>query len=212
MMQRTRIKICGVTSPQAAKVIIDAGADAMGMVFYPASSRHLDIETASNIAAVSHPFVTLVGLFVNASKDEIERVLEHVPLQLIQFHGDETPEFCDSLNIPYVKALRVKSASQVIDTVHQFQNAQGILLDTYKKGIPGGTGETFDWELVPSCAQKIILAGGLHSENVGDAIHQVHPYAVDVSGGVESAPGVKDADRIHAFVKQVIAADKKIYG
>ena len=212
MTQRTRVKICGITDPQSAEAVISAGADAMGMVFYPASPRHLSLENARDIAAVAHPFVSLVGLFVDASREDIDRVLEHVPLQLIQFHGNETPEFCEAVGLPYGKALRVQSHAGLREKMNEYQQAQAILLDTYKKGVPGGTGETFDWALVPESSQKIILAGGLHPENIGRAIHQVKPYAVDTSGGVESAPGVKDTDRIRAFTKQVASADKQIYG
>lgn len=204
---RTRIKICGITDQESARVVVESGADALGMVFYQPSPRHLGIAQAAEIAAVAHPFVTLVGLFVNAGKESIEQILEQVPLQLLQFHGNESPEFCDSFHLPYVKALRVGDQENLIDQIETYSSAQAILLDTYKKGVPGGTGATFNWDLVPEVNQHIILAGGLNTENVGQAIRQVKPYAVDTSGGVESAPGVKDADRIRAFIEQVFQAD-----
>lgn len=204
---RTRIKICGITDPESARAVVDLGADALGMVFYEPSPRNLELAQASKIAAVGHPFVTMVGLFVNAERSSIEQVLDRIPLQLLQFHGDESPAFCDSFGLPYVKALRVSGQQNLADQIQSYSSAQAVLLDTYKKGMPGGTGATFNWDMVPEVDQHIILAGGLTAENVGQAISQVKPYAVDTSGGVESAPGVKDTGRIRAFITQVFQAD-----
>ena len=208
---RTRIKICGITDPKAASLAIDAGADALGLVFYEPSTRYVDVVRAREIAKVADPFVTLVGLFVNADRSEVLNVIDKIPLQLLQFHGEETPEYCESFDIPYMKALRVSDGLDITLEAERYLTAQAILLDTYKKGVPGGTGECFNWRLIPKLKQPIVLAGGLDQENVGQAISQVKPYAVDTSGGVESAPGVKDADRIRAFTKQVLLADSKPY-
>ena len=204
---RTRVKFCGINSVDAAKSAISAGADALGLVFYEPSPRALTLDKALEIASVAHPFVTLVGLFVNAKKTEIEDVLARVPLQLLQFHGDETPEFCESFRFPYIKAIRIGADSRQAHRLDDYANAQAFLFDTYKKGHPGGTGEVFDWELLPAITRPLVLAGGLSSDNVAEAISQVQPYAVDTSGGIESAPGVKDFDRMRAFIKQARLAD-----
>lgn len=214
----TRVKICGITSPEDALTAASAGADAIGLVFYGRSIRKVDVVQAAEIASVLPPFVDAVALFVNAEIAEVEAVLDSVPIQLLQFHGDEPPEYCESFALPYIKALRVgrdssglKSGGLNGDTLRiqmdSYTGARGILLDTYRKGSPGGTGEQFDWDLVPDTGQPVILAGGLNPDNVGNAIQKVMPYAVDVSGGVESAPGVKDAGRIRAFLSAVQLAD-----
>ena len=206
---RTRVKICGIAQPEDALTAVDAGADSIGLVFYRPSPRSIGIEAASNIVQSMPAFVSCTGLFVNAGADEIRTVLAEVPLQLLQFHGDETPEFCGQFGLPYIKALRAgreegglngESLRMAIDL---YAKACGILLDTYQKAVPGGTGEQFDWDLIPKTSRRIILAGGLNPANVADAIAAVNPYAVDVSGGVESTPGKKDADRIRAFLKAV---------
>ena len=209
---RTRIKICGITNTEDALQAVDAGADALGMVFYKPSPRYVDVGTAVQIAQSTPAFVSCVGLFVNAEADEVKQVLNQVPLQLLQFHGDETPQYCRQFSLPYMKALRVGaegglSGDALRTQINSYSDAQAILLDTYQKAVPGGTGERFDWDLVPESRQKIVLAGGLTPDNVAAAIKAVEPYAVDVSSGVESAPGVKDVGRIRAFVDAVYLAD-----
>lgn len=205
-MAYVRCKICGITRVEDALAAVHAGADAIGLVFYAASPRAVSIEQARAIVAALPPFVAAVGLFVDASRDEVRAVLEAVPLDLLQFHGDETPEECEGYGRRYLKALRVKSGDDVAVEVARFPGAAGVLLDTYVPGIPGGTGEAFDWSLVPSdLSHPVILAGGLTAENVGAAIRQVRPYAVDVSGGVEAAKGIKDAEKIRAFIRQAKA-------
>jgi len=204
MVMHTRIKICGITRPDDGVAVAAAGADAIGLVFYGPSPRNVSIEQAQAVVAALPPFVTVVGLFVNAGEDEIREVLEAVPLGLLQFHGDEPAGVCGGYGLPYIKALRMAPGLDVAATVGCYRDAQGILLDAYRPGVAGGTGEVFDWQSVPAGLKKpIILAGGLTPQNVADAIAQVRPYAVDVSGGVEAAKGVKDVGRIAAFVEAV---------
>ncbi|MBK4991285.1 phosphoribosylanthranilate isomerase [Pseudomonas sp. S36] len=203
-MSIVRSKICGITRIEDALAAAEAGADAIGFVFYAKSPRAVDVRQARAIIAELPPFVTTVGLFVNASRCELSEILEVVPLDLLQFHGDESPQDCAGHNRPWIKALRVRPGDDLQAACQHYAAAQGILLDTYVPGIPGGTGEAFDWSLVPAGLNKpIILAGGLSPENVGQAIAQVRPYAVDVSGGVEQAKGIKDASKIEAFVRAV---------
>jgi len=201
-----RSKICGITRIEDALLAAEAGADAIGLVFYARSPRAVDVQQARAIIAALPPFVTTVGLFVNASRGELNEVLEALPLDLLQFHGDETAADCAGYHRPYIKALRVRSGEDIKARCAEFPQAAGILLDTFVPGVPGGTGETFDWSLVPEdpgC--PIILAGGLSAENVAAAIRQVRPWAVDVSGGVEASKGVKDAAKVRAFVAAVRA-------
>lgn len=196
-----RIKICGLTRVEDAISTVNAGADAIGLVFYARSPRFVSIETARKIAFAVGPFVTVTGLFVDADPADVENVLKHVPLHLLQFHGDESLAYCESFNRPYIKALRMKPGLDVNQAITAYPSASGILLDAYRPGVPGGTGETFDWEQIPGqSAKPIILAGGLTTENVADAISSTRIYAVDVSGGVESAPGVKDPAKIRDFI------------
>lgn len=203
-MPVVRSKICGITRIEDALAAVDAGADAIGLVFYAKSPRAVSVQQARTIIAALPPFVTTVGLFVDASRCELGEILDAVPLDLLQFHGDETPAACDGFHRPYIKALRVKPGDDIAAQVALYKNASGVLLDTYVPGIPGGTGEAFDWSLVPAQLSKpVILAGGLTVENVAQAITQVRPYAVDVSGGVESAKGIKDAAKINAFMQAV---------
>jgi len=184
-----------------------AGADAIGLVFYAKSPRAVDVRLARQIVAALPPFVTTVGLFVNASRCEINEILDAVPLDMLQFHGDETPAQCEGFHRPWFKALRVGSGEDIEAQVARYANASGILLDTFVAGVPGGTGERFDWSLIPAAlAKPLILAGGLTAENVQQAIAQVRPYAVDVSGGVEASKGVKDASKVMAFVGRVRSA------
>lgn len=203
-MSSVRSKICGITRIEDALAAADAGADAIGLVFYAKSPRAVDVHQARSIIAALPPFVTTVGLFVNASRCELNEILEAVPLDLLQFHGDETPSDCVGFNRPYIKALRVRPGDDLEAACQHYAGASGILLDTFVAGVPGGTGEAFDWSLVPARLSKpIILAGGLSADNVAQAIAQVQPYAVDVSGGVEQAKGIKDAARIEAFMRAV---------
>lgn len=206
MRMRTRIKICGVTSVEDALVVSEAGADAIGLVFYPPSPRHLgDLALARDIALAAGPFVTVVGLFVNPEPAELARVLEAVPINLLQFHGDESPAFCERAGRPYIKALRMKPGADIATLANRYTGARGILLDAYRKGVPGGTGETFDWEAIPdSMTNPLILAGGLTPENVTKAITTVKPWAVDVSGGVEQAPGVKSEVTVKNFISNAL--------
>jgi phosphoribosylanthranilate isomerase len=208
-MSRTRIKICGITRAEDAKAVVDAGADALGLVFYPLSPRAVDIAAAKIIVADVPAFVSVTALFVNPSVEEVQSVLDSVRIDLLQFHGDEEDAFCRQFNRPYIKALRIRQASDVVASCLRFPSALGILLDSYKPGVPGGTGETFDWSLVPTTPPKpIILAGGLVPENVAAAIEQVAPFAVDISGGVEATKGIKDHGKINAFVKEVYRVDQ----
>lgn len=205
-MSVVRSKICGITRIDDALAAVAAGADAIGFVFYAKSPRAVSVTQAQAIIAVLPPFVTTVGLFVNASACELNETLDAVPLDLLQFHGDETPEQCEGFHRPYIKALRVKAGDDIAQACRVYQSASGILLDAYVEGVPGGTGEVFDWSLIPQGLSKpIILAGGLMPGNVAQAIAQVRPYAVDVSGGVEISKGIKDHDRIRAFMQVVRA-------
>ncbi len=201
-MPIVRSKICGITRVEDALAAAEAGADAIGLVFYPASPRAVGVQQARAIIAALPPFVTTVGLFVNASRCEINETLDAVPLDVLQFHGDESPESCDGFHRPWYKALRVQSAEDVRREAARYSGASAILLDAYVAGVPGGTGEVFDWSLIPSdLALPLILAGGLTPANVQQAIAQVRPYAVDVSGGVESSKGIKDAAKVREFVR-----------
>lgn len=203
-MRVVRSKICGITRLEDARAAVAAGADAIGFVFYPKSPRAVTIEQAQAIIASLPPFVTTVGLFVDMPREQLQQLLVQVPLDLLQFHGDETPEQCEGFGRPYIKALRVKSGADVARQIAQYASASGVLLDTFIAGVPGGTGETFDWSLVPQGLQMpIILAGGLTPDNVQAAIKQVKPYAVDVSGGVEASKGIKDLSKVKAFIQAV---------
>nr|WP_288256604.1 phosphoribosylanthranilate isomerase [uncultured Pseudomonas sp.] len=199
-----RSKICGITRIEDALAAVEAGADAIGLVFYGKSPRAVSIEQAAVILQALPPFVTSVGLFVDMPRDELQQLLQRLPLDLLQFHGDESPADCEGHGRPYIKALRVRPGEDVAATMAPYAGARGILLDTFVEGVPGGTGASFDWSLVPENAAKpIILAGGLDAGNVATAIRQVRPYAVDVSGGVEASKGIKDAGKIRAFVRAV---------
>ncbi len=202
-MNQARVKICGITRVQDALVAKEAGADAIGLVFYPPSSRYVaDPGLAKEIAQAVGPFVNVVALFVNEEQAQIEQVLKQVPVNLIQFHGDEACRFCENFAVPYIKALRVKDADSLSHGLESFPSAAGILLDTYIKGVPGGTGEAFNWQLVPhNTAQPLVVAGGLNPQNVAEALTQTQAYGVDVSGGVESAPGIKDAEKVKKFIE-----------
>ncbi|QZI68754.1 phosphoribosylanthranilate isomerase [Pseudomonas protegens] len=203
-MSAVRSKICGITRIEDALAAVAAGADAIGLVFYAKSPRAVSVQQARAIIAALPPFVTTVGLFVNASRCELGEILDAVPLDLLQFHGDESAADCEGYHRPYIKALRVKAGDDVAAACLAYPRASGILLDTYVEGVPGGTGEAFDWSLVPQGLSKaIILAGGLSAQNVAEAIARVRPYAVDVSGGVEQSKGIKDPAKIQAFMQAV---------
>ncbi len=200
----TRVKICGITNSSDAQLACNYGADAIGLVFYPPSPRYVTIEQAAQVVESLPPFVHSVALFVNAQREEIENVINHAAIDLIQFHGDESAQFCRSFKRPYIKAIRMKEGLDLYAVQQEYACARGLLLDTYKKGIPGGTGETFNWEKVPHDLNKpVILAGGLIAENVAQAIKQVQPYAVDVSGGVEASKGKKDREKIARFMENI---------
>jgi phosphoribosylanthranilate isomerase len=199
---KCRVKICGITSLDDAQAAVAAGADAIGLVFYSKSPRHVNVEQARAIALAVGPFVTVVGLFVNAAAEEINRILQQVPLHVLQFHGDEDLDYCEQFARPYMKALRMKPGLDVEAQIAAYPTASGILLDAYRPGVPGGTGETFDWARVPTASKSpLILAGGLEPGNVKQAIKATRPYAVDVSGGVELTPGKKDSEKVVAFVQ-----------
>ena len=203
-MSAVRSKICGITRIEDALAAVEAGADAIGFVFYAKSPRAVSVQQAREIIKALPPFVTTVGLFVNASRCELGEILDAVPLDLLQFHGDETAEECEGWQRPYIKALRVKAGDDIAAAVDAYPSASGVLLDTYVEGVPGGTGEAFDWSLIPQGLSKpLILAGGLTPENVAGAVAQVKPYAVDVSGGVEASKGIKDHAKVQAFIGAV---------
>ncbi len=204
MITRTRIKICGITREQDVTAVACNGADALGLVFYEKSPRHVGVQQAAKLARTVPPFLTAVGLFVNPSVDYVREVLAKVPLGLLQFHGEEEPEFCRQFGKPYLKAIRVKPGVDLVECAARYSGAQGLLLDAFVEGTQGGTGESFDWALIPQdLPLPVILSGGLHAGNVAEAVRQVRPYAVDVSSGVEAAKGIKDAAKIAAFIKEV---------
>ncbi|HEX5338444.1 MAG TPA: phosphoribosylanthranilate isomerase [Gallionella sp.] len=206
----TRVKICGITRAEDALTAARSGADAIGLVFYARSPRHVGIAQAAQLAAVLPPFVTTVGLFVNAESAFVREVLAAVPLDLLQFHGDETPEYCAQFGKPYLKAIRVKAGVDLLQCASDFCGAKGLLLDAFVEGVPGGTGAVFEWSLIPEALRsRIILSGGLDTENVATAVTQVRPYAVDVSSGVEASKGIKDAAKVAAFINEVKRADAK---
>lgn len=206
--KRTRVKICGITRPEDGIAAASAGADAIGLVFYTRSPRFVTTMQARTIIAALPPFVTTVGLFVDASAAEIEEVLGEVPLDTLQFHGEEPPEFCASFGRPYLKAISMRDDIDLHNEAERFTSATALLVDTFQAGMPGGTGVSFDWKRIPPDLNKpLILAGGLNPDNVAQAIMQAHPYAVDVSSGVEAAKGIKDAGKIAAFMRGVVKAD-----
>ena len=204
--KKVRVKICGITRVEDALCAVNSGADAIGLVFYAPSPRCISIAQAQEIVAALPPFVAVVGLFVNATQAEIKHVLSNVNLNILQFHGDETVSDCVLFNMPYIKVVRVKVDTNLLQYQQEYASAKALLLDTYSDAAYGGTGHSFDWDLIPKNMQKpLILAGGLNAENVGLAIKKVQPYAVDVSGGVELAKGIKDADKIAAFMLATFA-------
>lgn len=201
---RVRTKICGITRVEDALVAAQAGVDAIGLVFYAKSPRAVNVAQAQQIVAALPPFVTVVGLFVNAARHEVNAVLNSVPLDILQFHGDETPAECEGFSRPYFRALRMQPGLDIAALAAQYTDSHGVLLDAWVPGVHGGTGERFDWARIPeNLAKPLILAGGLNADNVEQAIQQVQPWAVDVSGGVEASPGIKDAEKIRKFLYAV---------
>ncbi len=196
-----RIKFCGFTNSNDIDIAVNLGVDAFGFVFYPQSRRAVSISEAVTLVSHVPAFATRVGLFVNASSERIRETFQACRLNLVQFHGEETPEFCDGLGFPYIRALRIYKGLDIEFEMAKYSGASGFLLDTYVEGLPGGTGELFDWDLIPRSSQNIILAGGLTPENVRKAIDKLAPWALDVSGGIESKPGRKDPDKMERFVR-----------
>jgi phosphoribosylanthranilate isomerase len=200
---RTRTKICGITRLEDAKASVRAGCDALGFVFYKESPRYIALDAFKVIVKELPPFVTKTGLFVNADPAEIEEAIQSGLVNVLQFHGDETPDFCRQFNFPYIKAVAVSSSVDLIQYAKDFHDAEALLLDAYHEHLKGGTGQTFDWNLIPQTLSKpIVLAGGLTVDNVKEAIKKVKPYAVDVSGGVEESKGIKNSLKIQAFIKE----------
>lgn len=214
MNHRTRIKICGLTRNEDVRAAIGAGADAIGFVFYAKSPRYVAPDAAARLMTLIPPFVTTVGLFVNATLQEVQQVLAQAPVSLLQFHGDETPECCAviarAVNRPFIRALRVSpdmAGADLLKYAQDYRDAAGLLLDTFVDGYGGG-GKVFDWSLIPKeLAPQVVLSGGLSVQNATEAVVRVRPYAVDVSSGVELSKGIKDADKIRAFIGAVRQAD-----
>jgi len=201
---RTRIKICGITRVEDAQAASAGDADAIGLVFYQPSPRKVTLERARNIAKQTPPFVATVAVFVNPSREEVEQVVRECGVTLLQFHGEESPEFCAGFSRPYIKAARIRPGLDLIKYLAPYASARAWMLDAFHDDLWGGTGGAFDWSLVPGgMARPIILSGGLTADNVADAIRRVRPYAVDVSSGVEASKGIKDAAKIAAFIGAV---------
>ena len=207
---RTRVKICGITRPEDAIVAARSGADAIGLVFYEKSPRYIDQDTARLIIDSLPAYVTIVGLFVNHSGDQVKSIAQNLGLDLLQFHGDETPAECEATGLAYMKAVRVKDEKTVNDAIAQYSSARSLLVDSYDKNRFGGTGESFNWDLLPKSSEMpLVLAGGLNPGNVTQAVEAVQPWAVDVSSGVESAPGIKSESLIKKFIEGVNNVDAR---
>ena len=204
----TRVKICGITRIEDGVAAAQAGADAIGLVFAPASPRRVSAEQAADIAAALPPFVSCVALFVDPGAAQVRAVLETFRPDLLQFHGDEPPDFCAAFGLPYLKAVRVRPGTDLLQYAALYAGARGLLLDAYHPDSHGGTGQRFDWDLIPrELPRPVVLAGGLDPDNVAAAVRRVRPWAVDVSSGVEMAKGIKDAGRIARFIREVRNAD-----
>lgn len=207
MQRRTRVKICGITRPEDARLAAQLGADALGLVFYAGSPRGLDLQQAQAIRAAVPAFVSLVGLFVNPERKQVDDVLACLRLDCLQFHGEEDPDFCQSFAMPYMKAIRVRSGTDPLPAMKAHRQASAILLDSYDPEQAGGTGKKFDWTVARHCVDRsplpIVLAGGLTQDNAVRAIKEVHPWALDLSSGVEKEPGIKDPQRLQAFFNEV---------
>ncbi len=212
LFRRTRVKICGFTRPEDALAAVRLGADAIGLVFYPPSPRHVEIDRARAIVATLPPFVTVVGLFVDEAAVRVGRILERVRIDLLQFHGDEEPGYCGGFGKPYIKAIRMKPGLDLAEAMGVHGGASGFLVDAWHPEEKGGTGNRFDWNLIPEAsADGLILAGGLAPGNVGEALRIARPYALDVSSGVEAEKGIKDAGKMAAFLKEVHQFDCNQY-
>lgn len=208
-MGRTRIKICGITRAIDLDAALRAGVDAVGFVFYPPSPRALSVEVATDLVRRVPPFVTRVGLFVNAEPASVRQTMAAVPIDLLQFHGEEDAQYCEQFGLPYLKAARVRPELDLLEFARAYPSAQGLLLDAWVEAY-GGVGQSFDWSLIPrNLPLPMVLSGGLHAGNVAEAVAKIHPWAVDVSSGVESAKGIKDADMIAAFVAAVRTVDAR---
>ncbi len=213
--KRTRVKICGLTRTVDALCAAKLGADAIGLVFYPPSPRAVSVDVAREIVTGLPPFVSVVALFVDERPERIREVIDSVAVDLLQFHGEESPEFCSSFSVPYIKAIRMDRHVDLGDIERRYRAARGLLLDAWHPEQKGGTGLQFDWTQIPRhCRMPIILAGGLNVENVSKALARTRPYALDVSSGVEIGKGIKDRDRMGAFLKEVHRFDcrKNEYG
>jgi phosphoribosylanthranilate isomerase len=205
---KTAVKICGITRVEDALTAARCGAHAIGLVFYRPSPRYVTPEQAAGIVRALPPFVTAVGLFVDADEEEVRDIAARTRIQMIQFHGSESPGFCARFELPYLKAVRVRPGVDLLQYARDFRSAKALLLDAYQEGLHGGTGAVFDWDLIPAARPlPVVLSGGLHPENVAEAIRRVRPCAVDVSSGVEASKGIKDAARVEAFVNGVRDAD-----
>ena len=205
----TRIKICGITRIEDALTAIRLGANAIGFIFWDKSARYIDPKEARKIVMALPPFVTVVGVYVNPSSEWVEETCSIAGLNLLQFHGDELPEFCSQFPLPYIKAVRIRSGIDLLQYAAQYSSSNGLLLDSYVEGVPGGTGRTFEWSLIPeNLSLPLIVSGGLHAKNVCEAIREAKPWAVDVSSGVEITKGIKDADKIAAFMTGVRDGEK----
>lgn len=199
-----RVKICGITRGEDAVAAVRSGADAVGLVFWPQSARSVTPEQAAEVARHVPAFIHLVGVYVDPSPEWVRETAAAAKLSLLQFHSDETPEFCAQFDLPYIKAIRVKETSDLIQYAQTYRNAKGLLLDTFAAGMPGGTGHVFDWDLIPkNLPLPVILSGGLNTENISTAIRRVRPWAVDVSSGVEQSKGIKDEHKISVFMQGV---------
>lgn len=206
-----QVKVCGITRPEDALVAVRYGVHAIGLLFWSGSKRAVSLEQARAICEVIPPFVAVVGLFVDPKEEEVASALSAVPINLLQMHGSESPAFCRQWQIPYIKALKVQPGSDLTKQAAQYKEARGFLLDSVHDGRFGGTGQQFDWTLIPdNFARPIILAGGLNPATVGEAITSLRPSAVDVSSGVEISPGNKDPEKIRQFMKAVKAAEKVV--
>lgn len=199
-----RVKVCGITRSEDAIAAVQCGVDAIGFVFWSHSARYIDPESARRIAEVIPPFICTVGVYVDPDAAWVEETARAAKLNLLQFHGDESPEFCNQFSQPYIKAIRVKPDTDLLQYAQRYGAAKGLLLDTYAADMPGGTGHAFDWQLIPQqLSLPLILSGGLNPDNVARAIKQTQPWAVDVSSGVEASKGIKDEKKIIAFMQGV---------
>ena len=209
-MTRTRIKICGFTRVGDAESAVDLGVDALGLVFVPSSPRYVDQPTAKRIISALPPFAQSVGLFMNQPYELVSQILDNTALNLLQFHGDESPEFCEQFDRPYIKAIPMGGGVNPVEYAAQYDHSVGFLLDSHHQGGTGGSGDKFDWDKIPSnFSKRVILAGGLTIDNVVSAVERVKPYAVDVSSGVESQKGIKATEKMAAFIKGVELGDKQ---